>query len=164
MHVEHEPPQLGRIATPEEIAGRKMYSLRRDRGWSQAETARRMDPYGYSWVQSTVGRIEAGKRPLRLNEVVHVAALFGVSPIELLVPNTTPARLSDDIRKSEKGRRFTASQLVEAKAELEKATAYHSDAEARYQRLERELERADMHLAVLRGLEEILASQKDSRS
>src|SRR5690242_13035242 len=104
MRVEHEPPPLGRLATPEQIAGRKMALLREERGWTQAETARRMKPYGYSWAQSTVARIESGQRPLRLNEVVHVAALFGVSPIELLVPNVTPARLKEDIKASEEGR------------------------------------------------------------
>jgi transcriptional regulator with XRE-family HTH domain len=154
-HVEHETAPVGRTATPEEIAGRLLASLREERGWSQAEVARRMEAYGYNWHQTTVGRIESGRRPLRLNEVVHVAAMFGVSPFQLLVPNVTPARLSEDIRASEEGRAHVARQLEEARAELEK----HSGAEERYQRLVRELERADMHLAALHGLEDILAKQ-----
>jgi len=114
-----------------------------------------MKAYGYNWVQSTVGRIESGERPLRLNEVVHVAALFGVAPIEFLVPNVTPARLEEDIKASEEGREFTRRQFEEAKAGL----ARHSDAVKNYERLARELERADMHLAALYGLREILAKR-----
>jgi transcriptional regulator with XRE-family HTH domain len=159
MRVEHETPPVGHIATPEQLAGRLLASLRKERGWSQAEVARRMRPYGYSWVQSTVGRIESGERPLRLNELVHVAAMFGVSPLQLLVPNVTPARLEEDIRASEDGRSQVAKQLAEAKAELDNASAHRAGAEERYQRLMRELERADMHLAALRGLDDLLARQ-----
>lgn len=154
--MEHETP---RIATPEEIAGRTLGQLREEHGWSQAEVARRMKAYGYTWHQTTVGRIESGQRPLRLNEVVHVAAMFGVSPIQLLVPSTTPARLSEDIEASKEGREHVMRQLADAKARLNGASALHSDANENYQRLLRELERADMHLAALRGLEDILASQ-----
>jgi transcriptional regulator with XRE-family HTH domain len=149
MRVKHEPQRL----TPEQIAGRKMALLRQERGWSQAQTARSMKPYGYNWAQSTVARIESGERPLRLNEVVHVAALFNVSPIELLVPTSTPGRLKEDIKASEEGREFVRRQLEEAKAEL----ARHSDAVKNYERLERELQRADMHLAALYGLQEAMA-------
>ena len=42
-----------------------------------------MEASGYNWHQTTVGRVENGKRPLRLNELVHLAAMFGVSPIRL---------------------------------------------------------------------------------
>ncbi len=132
-----------------------VHRLREERGWSQAEVARRMGAYGYRWHQTTVGRIESGDRPLRFNEVIHVAALFGVSPIQFFVPNTTPERLKDDIRASEDGRDQVAKQLEEARAELDE----RSGVEERYQRLVRELERADMHLAALRGLEEIIAKQ-----
>jgi transcriptional regulator with XRE-family HTH domain len=157
--VEHEPPPLGRIATPEEIAGRKLNSLRTEHGWSQAEVARRMEAYGYSWHQTTVGRIESGQRPLRLNEVVHVAAMFGVNPIQFLVPNVRPERLTEDIKASEEGREEVLRQLKDAKAELNHVSQRRAGAEERYQGLVREMERADMHLAALRGLEELLARQ-----
>ena len=75
--------------------------LREERSWSQSEVARRMEASGYNWHQTTVGRTESGKRPLRLNELVHLAAMFGVSPIRLIVPNVTPDRLSDDIKAIE---------------------------------------------------------------
>jgi transcriptional regulator with XRE-family HTH domain len=157
--VEHEPPPLGRAATPEEIAGRKLNSLRTEHGWSQAEVARRMDAYGYSWHQTTVGRIEGGQRPLRLNEVVHVAAMFGVNPIQFLVPNVRPAGLAEDIKASEEGREAVLEQLKEAKAELNHVSARRTGAEERYQKLVRELEQAEMQLAALRDLEERLARQ-----
>ncbi len=43
-----------------------------------------MKAYGYDWHQVMIGRIEAAQRPLRLNEAVDLAALFGVS-LDLLL-------------------------------------------------------------------------------
>jgi transcriptional regulator with XRE-family HTH domain len=156
--VEHQSPQ-DRIPTPEEIAGRRLALFRQERGWSQSEVARRMEAYGYNWHQTTVGRVESGKRPLRLNEAVHVAAMFGVSPIQLIVPNVTPDRLSDDIKATEDARSSILERLEDARDKLEDASSRRSDAEEIYLRLLRDLERIDMYAALLRGQEDILAQQ-----
>jgi transcriptional regulator with XRE-family HTH domain len=156
--VEHES-LLGRTATPEQIAGRQLALLREERGWSQSEVARRMEASGYNWHQTTVGRIESGKRPLRLNELVHLAAMFGVSPIRLIVPNVTPDRLSDDIKAVEDARSEIVGRLEEARDQLEHASTRRSGAEETYQRLLQELEQLDMRIAALRGLEDILAQE-----
>ena len=156
--MEHESP-LDRTATPEEIAGRQLALLREERGWSQSEVARRMEAYGYNWHQTTVGRVESGKRPLRLNELVHPAAMFGVSPIRLIVPNVTPDRLSDDIKAIEDARSDFLGRLEEARGQLEDASTRRSGAEVTYQRLLQDLEQLDMRIAALRGLEDILAKQ-----
>lgn len=70
--------------TPEEIAGRELQRLRIARGWSQEEAARQMDAYGYDWHQTTVSKIEAAQRPLRLNELADLASLYGV-PLDALL-------------------------------------------------------------------------------
>jgi transcriptional regulator with XRE-family HTH domain len=156
--VEHESPP-GRTATPEEIAGRQLALLREERGWSQSEVARRMEASGYNWHQTTVGRIESGKRPLRLNELVHLAAMFGVSPIRLIVPNVTPDRLSDDIKAVEDARSDIVGRLEEARDQLEDASTSRSGVEETYQRLLQDIQQLDMRIAALRGLQDILAKQ-----
>ena len=156
--MEHESP-LGPTATPEQIAGRQLALLRAERGWSQSEVTRRMAAYGYSWHQTTVGRIERGKRPLRLNELVHLSAMFGVSPIRVIVPNVTPDRLSDDIKAVEDARSDIIERLQEARDQLARAPARRSGTGETYQRLLQDLEQLDLRIAALRGLEDILAQQ-----
>jgi transcriptional regulator with XRE-family HTH domain len=156
--VEHESPS-GSTATPEEIAGRQLALLREERGWSQSEVARRMKVYGYNWHQTTVGRVENGKRPLRLNELMHLAAMFGVLPIQLIVPNVTPDRLSDDIKAVEDARSDIVGRLDEARDQLEDASTSRPGTGGTYQRLLHDLEQLDLRIAALRGLEDILAKQ-----
>jgi transcriptional regulator with XRE-family HTH domain len=133
--------------------------LREERGWSQSEVARRMKVYGYNWHQTTVGRVENGKRPLRLNELMHLAAMFGVSPIRLIVPNVTPDRLSDDIKAVEDARSDIVGRLDEARDQLEDASTSGPGTGGTYQRLLHDLEQLDLRIAALRGLEDILAKQ-----
>jgi transcriptional regulator with XRE-family HTH domain len=54
------------------------------RGWSQQDVAERMRPYGHQWSQATVTRLEAATRPIRLNEVADLAALFGIPVAQFL--------------------------------------------------------------------------------
>ena len=133
--------------------------LREERGWSQSEVARRMEAYGYNWHQTTVGRVESGKRPLRLNELVHLAAMFGVSPIRLIVPNVTPDRLSDDIKAVEDARSNIVGRLDEARDQLEDAWTSRPGLEGPTSGSSAPLEQLDLRIAALRGLEDILAKQ-----
>jgi transcriptional regulator with XRE-family HTH domain len=75
---------IARLDTPEEIAGRQLRLLREGRGWSQQKVADQMKAFGYNWLQSTIGKIEAAQRPLRLNEVADLAAMFGVPVTQFL--------------------------------------------------------------------------------
>jgi transcriptional regulator with XRE-family HTH domain len=86
------------LATAEEVAGQAVRRLRVARGWSQEEIAERMKAYGYDWHQTLVGRIEAAQRPLRLNEAVHLAALFGVA-LETLLGQVGPDMEPDSLRR-----------------------------------------------------------------
>lgn len=118
-----------------------------------------MEAYGYHWQPATVGRIERGKRPLRLNELVHLAAMFGVSPIRVIVPNVPPDRLSDDIEAIEDARSDILGRLEEARDQMARVPARRSGTEETYRRLLQDLEQLDMRIAALRGLEDILAQQ-----
>jgi transcriptional regulator with XRE-family HTH domain len=88
FRVTGKPPQptLAERADGEKRAGIQLRELRKARGWPLREVARRMESYGYHWHQTVVAKIETGQRPLRLNEALDLAALFGVSVTDLLVP------------------------------------------------------------------------------
>jgi transcriptional regulator with XRE-family HTH domain len=84
--VQSELPPAPDDNDPELMAGQEIQRLRRARGWSQDEVARKMKPYGYDFNQALISRIELGQRPLRVRELVDFAALFGLQPAALLKP------------------------------------------------------------------------------
>lgn len=53
--------------------------LRASRGVSQRQLGSGLLRYGFGMRQSTVAKLEAGTKPLRLNEVAAIAAFFDVS-------------------------------------------------------------------------------------
>lgn len=71
------------IRQTEIAVGRKVRDLRRQRGWSQERLAHRMRLHGFAMHQTTVAKLEAGDRPIRLAEAVALAAAFDV-PFEAL--------------------------------------------------------------------------------
>jgi transcriptional regulator with XRE-family HTH domain len=71
---------------PEVQAGRALRRLRLSRDWSQDEAARRMQAYGYDFHQTTIAKIEAAQRPLRVRELADFAALYGVEIHDLIYP------------------------------------------------------------------------------
>jgi transcriptional regulator with XRE-family HTH domain len=112
-HVESEDP--------ERVAGREIQRLRSARGWSQAEAARRMKPFGYDFNQALISRIELGQRPLRVNELADFARLFGVTVPFLLFPHISLgeaeaeiARLEQDEKEAEQRARDLQPALNEA--------------------------------------------------
>ena len=70
--------------TAEAVFGVRLRALRQRMGFTQAELAREMRRAGFNWHQTTVAKTEAAQRPIRVNEADHVAAIFGVSLIELM--------------------------------------------------------------------------------
>ena len=73
---------------PEVQAGRALRRLRLSRNWSQEEVAGRMKAYGYDFHQTMIAKIEAAQRPLRVRELAHFAALYGVEVQDLIYPPT----------------------------------------------------------------------------
>ena len=85
-----------------------------------------MKAYGYDWHQTLIGRIEAAQRPLRLNEAVHLAALFGVS-LEMLLTRTRReldvVQLRDRIAALRVEQRRAEQSLAAARDDLQRAAA-----------------------------------------
>jgi transcriptional regulator with XRE-family HTH domain len=71
--------------TAEQRAGALVRERRGSLGLSQGALAAAMRRLGYEgWQQSTIAKIEAASRPLRVNEVTDLAAVLGVDVAELL--------------------------------------------------------------------------------
>lgn len=112
--------------TSEQRAGRELRRLRLAQGWSQEETARRLDAYGYDWHQVMIGRIETAQRPLRLNEAVDLADLFGIPLTDLLGSPETPEQAAE---------RTLRREVAERERAVREAEALYRDARARLARL-----------------------------
>lgn len=52
--------------------------LREERGWSQADLAERLAEVGFPVHQTTVAKLESGRRPLRVAEVYALALIFRI--------------------------------------------------------------------------------------
>jgi transcriptional regulator with XRE-family HTH domain len=82
------------IASADIQFGRRLRVLREERGVSQQALAAALAPLGITtWHQTTVGKIEAGSRAVRLTEALAVAELFATTVDELLEdPDSASAR------------------------------------------------------------------------
>jgi transcriptional regulator with XRE-family HTH domain len=94
--VNDASPDRAAVPTPEQFIGRQVRMLRQIREWSQHDVAEKMRAYGYQWSQATVTRLEAATRPIRLNELADLAALFGV-PVTHFLEFWTPEYGMDDL-------------------------------------------------------------------
>jgi transcriptional regulator with XRE-family HTH domain len=87
-----------------------------------------MDLLGHPWHQTTVAKLEGGKRPIRVDEAVALADIFGVDLEQLVQLRRSP---SDRVRLSLEAALFVAEQEVQAaKAQLESANERFRRAEA----------------------------------
>ena len=60
--------------------GKRVKAHRSDRGWTQPQMAKMLSDNGiYPMHSTTIAKIEAGERSVRINEAVGIAELFGVS-------------------------------------------------------------------------------------
>ena len=67
----------------ERVIGKKVRQLRTERGWSQEDLRRRLEP-GWPLDQTTISNLELGRRPIRVAEAEALAAVFGMSLVALL--------------------------------------------------------------------------------
>lgn len=87
-------------AMPWEAAFRhNLIQQRAGAGISQTELAKRLAAKGLPFHQQTIQRIEAGDRPVRLNEAMIISALFNIDLDEMITP-TSPEALTEAMRSS----------------------------------------------------------------
>jgi transcriptional regulator with XRE-family HTH domain len=113
------------LADPEAAAGQAVRDARKSNGWTQQRLADEMNAvYGYSWGQSTIGKLETSepsqRRPLRVRELVHLAAVLDVPLSQLLVDPAAVARRPEEL---DRDIAETGAALKEAERAYEKAHA-----------------------------------------
>ena len=144
----------GRRPDPEVQAGRALRRLRLSRSWSQEEVARRMSAYGYDFHQTTIAKIEAAQRPLRVRELADFAALYGVE-VQALVypPNDSLLEIAQELGEVQ-------AMLAKARTEAERAHDRMQMATAAYQASAAEAAVLEGRLAALRAERDELARQE----
>lgn len=131
---------------PELEAGRALRRLRLARDWSQEEVASRMRTYGYDFHQTTIAKIEAAARPLRVRELVDFAALFGVEVQQLIFP---PSDSLEEIEQ-EMAEVRVAYQVARERAAVAEENLSRAEAALTLAQREREVYRAEISALVHR--------------
>ena len=68
-----------RESRTEDYFREKFKAERRSRDWSQADVAKKLEKRGIDLHPTTVAKIEAGQRSVRIDEARAIADLFGLS-------------------------------------------------------------------------------------
>lgn len=144
--MEHDAAKTGgQRADPEAQAGQALRRLRLARNWTQEEVAMRMTAYGYDFHQTTIAKIEAAQRPLRVRELADFAALYGVGVQDLVYPpSRSLPEIDQEIREVTVRLETAQEAVVRASDELMNARQAMDAAQALYRVSEAEV-------AVLQG-------------
>jgi transcriptional regulator with XRE-family HTH domain len=71
--------------TPTQVVAARMHALRRKRGWSAAELARRMKAAGIPWERIVVTKLETGRRAsVSVDELLALCAVLNCPPVMLM--------------------------------------------------------------------------------
>ncbi|HSS23985.1 MAG TPA: helix-turn-helix domain-containing protein [Mycobacterium sp.] len=97
---------MGRKWTDRQF-GKRLKAEREHRGWSQAEMAKMLSDNEIRVHPTTIAKIEAGDRSVRINEAFEIADLFGLS-LDVLLGRATD--LQSDLAYTLRGLLDTANQ------------------------------------------------------
>lgn len=111
---------MGDKQTPEQQAGTRIKSRRVEIGLSQDAVAEEMRRLGHPWHQTTVVKTEAAGRPLRVNEVMDLAAVLGVTVWELMGPPQYPSPALRQLFRAKEDVERLQRQLDELRDEVDR--------------------------------------------
>ena len=81
-----------------EVYARRLREARKHRDWTQQRLADEMKRIGHPIDRATVAKIERGKRPMEVSELVAFAAALDVAPPALFMPlGTRSVQLTDEL-------------------------------------------------------------------
>jgi transcriptional regulator with XRE-family HTH domain len=149
--VAYEPDSL-----PEAELAQRLRGLRAQRRWSQADLAQLMsDGYGLRWHQTTIAKIEAGQRPIGLNEAAALAQVFEIPGSELLMPFLGRRDDADELRAREDELRARSAAVErELISLIEQQTAARQRVQTVSEERERAVRRIEALAAALRDITE----------
>lgn len=126
------------------LAGR-IRQLRVERGWSQADLAKRMSQLGPAWHQTTVAKTERAERELKYSEVRALAEALSI-PLERLLDlevggdgTNVVAELHGDLQKLEAEERVVRLRLEYVDQDIDDLTAQRKELSTRLAQLKREI-------------------------
>ena len=109
-----------------------------------------MKAYGYDFHQTMIAKIEAAQRPLRVRELAHFAALYGVGVQELIYPpNGSLPEVEQEIAEIEAERAKVREQAEVASYRLHNAQYALAEAQMEYEVSARETAMLEGRLAFL---------------
>jgi transcriptional regulator with XRE-family HTH domain len=111
---------------PERTLAAQARAYREKLGMTQAEVARQMSDRGAVMHQTTIAKIEAGQRPVRVNEAVLLAGILHATLADLLTAPGQPEKRGAAARDAE---RELLGQLLLAERRLEEHRAVRASAE-----------------------------------
>lgn len=119
---------------------------------SQQRVADEMNArYGYDWRQTTIAKIEAADRPLRLREAIQIADMFGVNLLALVdsARGLSPESVQDNIANQRDRLSTAQTHLAAARKLLAAHGEEYERAEAEVKKWERVEASARLTLQVL---------------
>jgi transcriptional regulator with XRE-family HTH domain len=147
---------------PERILAARVREIREKLGMTQAAVARDMTALGLSMRQSTIAKIEAGQRPVYLNEAVRLAAVLRTE-LDDLITDPRQRGMEDALNAAREAERDLLGRLLQAqhaltqrRAALDAAQKAFSDSAGQV----RELEDLHMQAQYRTG---VLAAARDER-
>ena len=120
--------------TPEYFVGRKVARMREQRGWSQSVLGEKLARHGFELHQTTIAKLEAGKRPIRVNEVVALADVFSVPVLDLLPDEVGMIVNQDELAMLAREIQHAQAELAEAEDRVRLITDAIEDAQAQRER------------------------------
>lgn len=69
-----------------EVVKQRVREVRERRGWTQRQLVDRLKELGVKLDPASLARIETGKRAVKVQELVELAAALEVSPLQLMLP------------------------------------------------------------------------------
>jgi len=107
---------------PERVLAARVREIREKLGMTQAEVARGMTAQGLAMLQSTIAKIEACQRPVRLNEAVRLAAVLRTQ-LDDLMTDPRQRDMQDALAAARDEERELLGQLLQATHRLEQRRA-----------------------------------------
>lgn len=146
----------GAVDSLERRVAENVRRLRKERGWTQSELGQRLGTFGFPMQQTTVTKLEAGERPIRLDEVLALARLFDVKVEDLYSP-PIHVREDVDVEGLENAERALQARLHEVEADLAARRQAHAAAMDVVRVAKNELVEAERTVALVReGLAAIM--------
>jgi transcriptional regulator with XRE-family HTH domain len=141
-------------ADPESVLGQRVRDLRLGLGVSQAELGEALAKYGFPMHQTTVAKLEAADRPIRVNEAAALARIFKVPLAQLMAfkeverPRLAELRrhmeeASAAARRAEQDASAARDQVAVAEARRARAEQFLAATRAQYEEEVSHLERGE---------------------